>query len=64
MLAARAEGFDTCPMEGFDARRASHLLGLQRGEEVRTFIAVGKRAADGIRFDRALRPWTWTVQTL
>ena len=64
MLAARAEGFDTCPMEGFDARRASHLLGLQRGEEVSMFIAVGKRAADGIRFDRALLPRTWTVQTL
>jgi nitroreductase len=64
MLAARAEGFDTCPMEGFDARRASHLLGLQRGEEVSMFIAVGKRAADGIRFDRALLPRDWTVQTL
>jgi len=51
-------------MEGFDARRASHPLGLQRGEEVSMFITVGKRAADGIRFDRALRPWTWTVQTL
>jgi nitroreductase len=64
MLALRAEGFDSCPMEGFDARRASKLLGLQGGEEVSMFIAVGKRAADGIRYDRALLPRAWTVQSL
>jgi nitroreductase len=28
MLAMRAEGFDTCPMEGFDPWRAKALLGL------------------------------------
>lgn len=64
MLALRAEGYDSCPMEGFDARRAANLLGLTHGEEVSMFIAVGKRAADGIRFDRALLPREWTVQTL
>ena len=64
MLALRAEGYDSCPMEGFDARRASKLLSLEAGEDVSMFIAVGKRAADGIRFERALLPRDWTVQTL
>ncbi len=31
MLAFRAEGYDTCPMEGFDPWRAKALLGLPRG---------------------------------
>jgi len=62
MLALRAEGYDSCPMEGFDARRAAKLLGLKGEEEVCMFLAVGRRAPDGIRFDRALLPREWTVQ--
>ncbi|MDR3683788.1 MAG: nitroreductase family protein, partial [Geothrix sp.] len=42
MLAMRAEGFDTCPMEGFDPWRAKALLGLPRGAEVNMFLAVGR----------------------
>lgn len=64
MLALRAEGYDSCPMEGFDPRRARKLLGLKAGEEVSMFLAVGKRAADGVRFDRALLPRPWTVQDI
>jgi len=63
MLALRAEGYDSCPMEGFDPRRAAKLLGLKGDEEVSMFLAVGKRAADGVRFDRVLLPRDWTVQT-
>jgi nitroreductase len=63
MLAARAEGYDTCPMEGFDPHRAARLLGLKGDEEVSMFLAMGKRAPDGIRFERALLPREWTVQT-
>ena len=64
MLALRAEGYDSCPMEGFDARRAAKCLGLKGEEEVCMFLGAGKRAPDGIRFDRALLPRDWTVQTL
>lgn len=64
MLALRAEGYDSCPMEGFDARRAARLLGLEGDEEVSIFFAVGKRAPDGIRFERALVPREWTVRTV
>ncbi|MCB0364934.1 MAG: nitroreductase family protein [Bdellovibrionaceae bacterium] len=57
MLAFRAYGFDTCPMEGIDPRRIKKLLKLPRGAEVVMVISAGKRAAGGvygprIRFDR------------
>lgn len=35
MLAFRAAGFDTCPMEGFDPVRVRKLLGLPRGHRSR-----------------------------
>lgn len=56
MLAMRAEGFDTCPMEGFDARRVRRLLGLPRGAKITMVISAGRRAEGGVygprfRFD-------------
>lgn len=58
MLALRAHGFDSCPMEGFDDRRVRKLLGLPADGIVVMVVGCGKRAADGvyhprIRFDRA-----------
>ena len=56
MLAVRAEGFDSCPMEGLDSKRVKALLGLPRGAGINMAISVGKRAEGGIygprfRFD-------------
>lgn len=48
MLAFRAQGFDTCPMEGFDESRVARLLGLRRGSRVVMVVAVGKRAPAGV----------------
>ena len=58
MLALRAYGYDSCPMEGIDEPRIKHLLGLPRGAEVCMVISAGKRAAGGvygpqIRFDKS-----------
>ena len=64
MLAMRAEGFDTCPMEGFDPWRAKALLGLPRGAEVSMFLAVGRRSEKGVWWDRALMPRDWTVREI
>lgn len=64
MLALRAEGYDTCPMEGFDPWRAKALLGLPRGAEVNMFLAVGKRSDKGVWWDRALMPRTWAVREI
>jgi len=60
MLAFRAYGYDTCPIEGLDQRRIRKMLKLPYGKaEVCMAISVGKRAEHGIygpriRFDREL----------
>jgi nitroreductase len=64
MLALRAEGYDSCPIEGFDPWRARKLLKLKRGAEVCMFLAVGKRAEGGVWWERALVPREWVVRTL
>lgn len=57
MLALRAHGFDSCPMEGFDEHRVRRLLQLPDDGFVIMMIGAGKRAADGVyhprlRFER------------
>jgi nitroreductase len=64
MLALRAEGYDSCPMEGFDPWRARRLLGLSPRAEVCMFLAVGKRSDKGVYWDRALVPREWTVREI
>lgn len=58
MLAMRAHGFDTCPMEGLDSARVKRILGLPNAALVTMVISCGKRAEGGVygkrlRFDRA-----------
>lgn len=48
MLAARAEGFDSCPMEGLDSYRVKKLLGLPRRAGITMAISMGKRAEGGV----------------
>jgi nitroreductase len=64
MLALRDEGYDSCPMEGFDPWRARKLLGLEEGAEVCMFIAVGKRGPKALWWERILVPRAWTVREL
>jgi nitroreductase len=52
MLALRAHGFDSCPMEGFDEHRVRRLLGLPSDAVVAMVIGCGKRAADGVYHPR------------
>lgn len=59
MLAFRAHGFDTCPMEGFDETRVKKILNLKYRDKVVMIISAGKRADNGIfspsiRFDSKL----------
>ncbi len=59
MLALRAHGYDSCPMEGIDSARIRRLLGLPRSASIAMVISAGKRAPNGvygpqIRFDRSL----------
>ncbi|KAB8030938.1 nitroreductase family protein [Fluviispira multicolorata] len=59
MLALRAFSFDSCPMEGFDAKIIERILELPSDAHVVMVIAAGKRAPNGIygsriRFEREL----------
>lgn len=59
MLGMTAQGYDTCPMEGFDEVRVQKLLNLPSDAEVVMVIGCGKRAENGVygpqvRFDKNL----------
>ena len=56
MLSMKAEGYDTCPMEGFDSVRVKKLLNLPRGAEVNMIIGVGKATPAGIYGPRVRVP--------
>jgi nitroreductase len=47
MLSVAAEGYHSCPMEGFDEPRVKRLLGLPRRAEINMIIAVGKGTPAG-----------------
>lgn len=42
MLSVKAEGYDTCPMEGFDSKRIKKFLKLPRKAQINMVISVGK----------------------
>ena len=48
MLALRAYGYDSCPMEGMDSKRIKNLLNLPKRAEVCMVVSVGKRASNGV----------------
>ncbi len=46
LLAAAARGLDSCPMEGFDARKMTKILRTPRGTVIPVVIAIGRRRQD------------------
>ncbi|MAW84171.1 MAG: nitroreductase family protein [Crocinitomicaceae bacterium] len=48
MLALRAYGYDSCPMEGIDSTRIKKLLELKKPAEISMVISAGKRAENGV----------------
>jgi nitroreductase len=57
MLTARALGYDSCPMEGYDSKMIRNALSLESDASVVMVISLGKRSEKGvygtqIRFDR------------
>jgi len=52
MLAFRAYGFDSCPMEGMDEQRVKKLLRLPGDAEVVMVVGAGERDTDGVYFPR------------
>lgn len=57
MLAMANEGYDTCPMEGFDSRRVKNILNLPYGAEVNMIISCGIRTEKGVWGDRMRVPF-------
>lgn len=43
MLAAKAMGYDSCPMDGFDFPAVARLINLPEDHVVTMFVAIGKR---------------------
>ena len=42
MLAAKAMGYDSCPMDGFDFDAVGRLIDLPEDHAIAMFVAVGK----------------------
>jgi len=61
MLSIAAEGFESCPMEGFDAVRVKRALGLPSGAEINMIIAVGKGTEAGVWGPRFRVPYNEVV---
>lgn len=61
MLSIAAEGFHSCPMEGFDEKRVKRALSLPRGAEINMIISVGLGTEDGIWGDRFRVPYEEVV---
>jgi nitroreductase len=63
MLAMASEGFDTCPMEGFDAKRVKKLMALPKDAEITMIVAVGKGTEKGIHGVRTRVPMDQVIFT-
>jgi nitroreductase len=61
MLSIASEGFESCPMEGFDSKRVKKVLGLPRGAEINMIIAVGKATEEGLWGPRNRVPYNEVV---
>ena len=61
MLSIAAEGFESCPMEGFDQVRVKKHLNLPRGAEINMIISVGKATQEGIWGPRFRVPYEEVV---
>lgn len=61
MLSIAAEGFHSCPMEGFDERRVKKALKLPFGAEINMIISVGSATDEGIWGPRLRVPFDAVV---
>jgi len=57
MLAMANEGYDTCPMEGFDSMKVKSILKLPLGAEINMIVSCGIRAEGGVWGDRMRIPF-------
>lgn len=61
MLAMKDQGYDTCPMEGFDSVWVRKVLDLPRKADVSIIVACGKGLPEGITNERLRLPFEEVV---
>lgn len=64
MLSIAAEGYESCPMEGFDQVRARKAIGLPRSADISMIISVGKGTEKGIWGKRLRVPYEEVVKVI
>lgn len=64
MLSIAAEGYESCPMEGFDQVRARKALGLPHQAEIGMIVSVGKGTEKGIWGKRLRVPYEEVVKVI
>jgi len=64
MLAMTNEGYDTCPMEGFDSKKVKRILKLPLGAEINMIISCGIRDEQGVWGDRIRIPFNEVYQRI
>lgn len=58
MLAMKAAGYDTCPMEGIDSKRVKKLLDLPEESEICMIIGCGRGLPEGTYGERFRIPYS------
>jgi nitroreductase len=61
MLAIKAQGYDTCPIEGFDSRRIKKQLNLPCKAEINMVVTVGKGTHEGVFYMQRRYPYQEVV---
>ncbi len=64
MLAITAQGFDTCPMEGFDEVRVKKIINSNFGDTIVMVISIGERVERGLWGERFRSPRDWFVHEI
>ena len=64
MLALKANGFDSCPMEGFDEARVRNIVGISRREQVVMVIGCGVADEKGVYNQRYRFPLQECFETV
>lgn len=64
MLAFRAHGYDTCPMEGFDSWKVKKAVGLPCKSEIVMIISAGRRDDGGVYGPRMRFPKSQFIKTV
>ena len=64
MLAMANQGYDTCPLEGFDSKKVKRILNLPLGAEVNMVIPCGIRDEGGIWGNRMRVPFDEIYHTV